>query len=276
MTLALLACGSASAPGTPPPEWAARLAEPTPIEARDEVFIDRMTWMEVRDAIAGGATTALVPSGGIESNGPWLVTGKHNIIAKADCEAIARALGSALCTPVLRLVPQGSIDPPSSHMFFPGTLSLRASTFEAVLEDVAGSLRAHGIEHIVFFGDSGGNQEPMKRVAERLNEAWTDAQVHMIAAYYDNEATRRDLEQRAGIAETRNDGLHDDAATTALLMTSGVHHVRLEERLASGSATINGVDLSEPTRMVEAGRILRHARVQRTVEAIREAVKPRP
>ena len=43
-----------------------RMDEPRPIDVVDTVFIEELTWMEVRDAIRGGKTTVVVASGGIE------------------------------------------------------------------------------------------------------------------------------------------------------------------------------------------------------------------
>ena len=48
----------------------------------DSVFLEELTWMEVRDAIAGGKTTVIIPTGGTEQNGPHLVLGKHNYLVK--------------------------------------------------------------------------------------------------------------------------------------------------------------------------------------------------
>ena len=48
---------------------------PRPIAAVDKVFIEDLTWMEVRDALKEGKDTVLVPTGGVEQNGPYLVTG---------------------------------------------------------------------------------------------------------------------------------------------------------------------------------------------------------
>ncbi len=62
-----------------------------PIEALDSVFLEELTWMEVRDALQAGKTTVLVPTGGVEQNGPYLATGKHNYILRATSEAIAQA-----------------------------------------------------------------------------------------------------------------------------------------------------------------------------------------
>ena len=143
-----------------------------PIEALNSVWIEELTWMEVRDALRDGKTTAIISTGGIEQNGPYLATGKHNYVLTGACEGIARKLGNALCAPVIKLVPEGSIENPSGHMRYPGTISLREETFRAVLDDVASSLRAHGFTDIVFIGDSGGKQRGMAAVAEALNERW--------------------------------------------------------------------------------------------------------
>src|SRR5262245_43351355 len=88
---------------------------PRPIEALDTVFIEEMTWMEVRDALKAGKTTVLIATGGVEQNGPYLATGKHNYVLRATTEAIARKLGNALVAPIVAFVPEGDIDPPTSH-----------------------------------------------------------------------------------------------------------------------------------------------------------------
>ena len=65
-----------------------------PIESLDTVFIEEMTWMEVRDAMKAGKKTVIIATGGVEQNGPYLATGKHNYILRATTEAIARKLGN--------------------------------------------------------------------------------------------------------------------------------------------------------------------------------------
>src|SRR5579871_5489259 len=74
---------------------------PRPIEALDSVWIEELTWMEVRDALRAGKTTVIIPTGGVEQNGPYLATGKHNYVLKATAEAIARKLGDALVAPIV-------------------------------------------------------------------------------------------------------------------------------------------------------------------------------
>lgn len=247
-----------------------------PIAAVDTIWIEDMTWMEVRDALAAGRTTVLVTSGGVEQNGPYLVTGKHNVILEGTCEAIARALGDALCAPIIKLVPEGSIDPPSGHMLFPGTLSVREETYQAMLTDVASSLAAHGFADIVFLGDSGGNQRGMAAVAEALNAEWGDdeATVHYIPEYYRYEQlfAWSQAEDGLGIEEPVNEGLHDNYPITAIMMTIDPSSVRYEERKAAGKASINGVAIDPVEKTLEAGRRLMAKKVDEAVTAIRASI----
>src|SRR5215217_2250349 len=93
---------------------------PNPLPAATSVWLEEMTWMDVRDALKAGKTNVIISTGGIEPNGPWLVTGKHNYVLHANCEAIARKIGNALCAPIVKYVPEGEIETKSSHMASPG------------------------------------------------------------------------------------------------------------------------------------------------------------
>src|SRR3982751_1149750 len=170
LALALLAFVASQAPAPDPvrPDPNA----PRPIPARDTVFMEDMTWMEVRDAMKAGKDTAIVATGGIEQNGPYLVAGKHNVVLRVTTEAIARKLGNALVAPIVAFVPEGDIDPPSLHMKYPGTISLTEETYAALLTDICASLKTTGFKRIVLIGDSGGNQDGMKAVAQRLSQKW--------------------------------------------------------------------------------------------------------
>ena len=151
VTLGLTAL--ASIPSSAQVEIEDELVMERPIPALNTIWIEEMTWMDVRDALQAGKTTAIISTGGVEPNGPWLVTGKHNYVLRENCPRIATYLGNALCAPVLELVPEGGIEPQTGHMTSPGTISLRQETFEAVLTDMAESLHQHGFENIVFIGE---------------------------------------------------------------------------------------------------------------------------
>src|ERR1700722_2220611 len=88
------------------------------------VYIEDLTWTELRDQIAAGKTTVLLPIGGTEQNGPHMAIGKHNVRVKLLSGRIAAALGNALVAPVLPYVPEGGFEPPTGHMRFPGTITI--------------------------------------------------------------------------------------------------------------------------------------------------------
>lgn len=242
-----------------------------PIAPLNSVWIEELTWIEVRDAMAAGKTTAIVPTGGIEQNGPYVALGKHNYVLEGACDAIARELGDALCTPIVKLVPEGGFEPKTGHMRYPGTLTVRDETFQMMLEDVGHSLHVHGFEHIVYIGDSGGNQDGMAAAAAALNERWGETKAHHIAGYYDNAGVVARMNE-LGVEEGPSDGYHDTYWLTALQMTVDPSTVRYDERVAAGKATINGVSIAPMEETVALGEQLMEWRNNKTVELIREAI----
>jgi len=248
---------------------------PNPLPKTDTMWIEEMTWMDVRDALAEGKTTAIISTGGMEPNGPWLVTGKHNYVLRTNCATIARELGNALCAPVMELVPEGSINPPSGHMRSPGTLSLRQETFEAVLTDVAHSLKVHGFTHIIFIGDSGGNRRGMGNVATALSARWADeaAAIH-IHEYYRAPPDTADVLRGLGVTKEGmpDDGLHDNAAITLNMFADDPGSVRYDERAAAGLATINGVSLADRVHSLELAKKVSDASAKRTADVIRARI----
>ncbi len=243
-----------------------------PLPAPNTVWIEEMTWMDVRDALAAGKTTVIIPTGGVEPNGPWLVTGKHNYVLQANCEAIARKLGNALCAPIVKFVPEGDIDPPSSHMTSPGTISLREETFRAMLTDIAHSLKMHGFKNIIFIGDSGGNQAGQRAVAEELNKKFNgQTVVAHVQEYYDYASVARFMQDK-GIKDGESDNLHDDPIITLNMWITDPKSVRYDERVKAGKASINGVDLSDRQKAQEWAKQIVDFRAQVTVDAINKAI----
>lgn len=257
-------------------QLAAQLAAERPIAAGQSYWLEQLTWMEIRDLIADGTTTVIIPTGGIEENGPYLATGKHNLILEATCPAIAEKLGNTLCAPIVKFVPQGNINPPSGLMLFPGTISLSAETYEALLSDIASSLRQSGFTDIVLIGDSGGNQSGMANVAEKLAERWAtdNTRIHFVREFYDPgwEATEQYTERELGVAESRHDGYHDDIWVTAMMMVTDPEQVRYTQRVDVGLASINGVTIEPLNEAIQLGRNMIEFRAGLSADAIRDAL----
>jgi creatinine amidohydrolase len=250
------------------------MAMARPIDAVDSVWLEELTWLEVRDAIRAGKTTIIVPTGGIEQNGPFLATGKHNYVNRAGCEAIARKLGNALCAPNVAFVPEGNFDPPSGAMMYPGSIGVSDATFQALLSDIANSLRVTGFENVVLIGDSGGNQRGMKEVASTLSTKWAGAKtrIHYIADYYDRFNEVADFAEKTFGWKQVPDGSHDDALITAIIMTVSPDHVRMKQRTAKGLTRTNAIELAPAAKAIEVGKAIVNRRADITVDAIKTAI----
>ena len=278
--LALGTLGAAAAPAITPGGAAAQDGEmhdmmefPRPIDALDNVWIEELTMLEVRDALRDVTTTALILTGGIEENGPYLTTGKHNHVLRVMGESIARRLGNTLVAPIVTIEP-GNPERAST----PGGIRYSQETYQAVLRDMAVSLAAQGFTRIFLLGDSGGNQRGMAAVAEELGEAWRDrdvliAHIPEFYNYGDVLIYQRDV---LGIDEDpRLDGLHDDYYITSIIMNDDPRHVRLEQRLRADKATINGISIVPAEQTIEHGKKLIEFRTQATVAAIERVVAGR-
>ena len=242
------------------------VAMPRPIEALDNVWIEELTMMEVRDALAEGKTTALILTGGIEENGPYLTTGKHNHVLRVMGESIARRLGDALIAPIVALEPG---NPANSRS--PGTVVLSRGTYEAMLTDMATSLRSQGFQNIILIGDSGGNQRSMATVADALSTAWRgdSGGIYHIPEYYNYDDVVDYQRDVLGVDEDpRLEGLHDDYYITSIIMNDDPQHVRLEQRIEAGKASINGISIVPIEQTIEHGRRLIEFRTDVTVGAI--------
>jgi len=239
------------------------------------VFLEELTSTELQSQVRAGKTTVLVPIGGTEQNGPHMVLGKHNVRVKALCERIATALGNTLVAPVLAYVPEGGIDPPTSHMRFAGTLTIPQATFESILESTARSLRASGFRDIVFVGDHGGYRRSLQAVAARLGREWknTPARVHALPEYYWALETEYAAALKARGHADAAIGTHAGLADTSLALAVDPALVRTGELAAGHNLdAAHGVYGDPRGASAELGRIGVDLIVQRSVDAIRRAV----
>jgi creatinine amidohydrolase len=183
------------------------------------IWLDELTSPELRDLIAAGTTTVLVPVGGTEQNGAHLVLGKHNVRVRVLAARIAEQLGHTVVAPEMAYVPEGNIEPPTQHMRYPGTLSVPTAAFEAVLEGAARSLHHHGFRHVVLIGDHGGYQDSLQRVADKLNRVFGGSAVIALREYYAaTQAFDATLAARGYTAQEigRHAGLSDTALAWAV------------------------------------------------------------
>ena len=242
---------------------------PRPIDMHDSVWIEDLTMLEVRDLIKAGKTSALVLAGGIEENGPYLTTAKHNNVLKATGESIARRLGNALVAPIVTLEPGNPARPNLS----PGTIVLSQATYKAVLSDIGTSLRSQGFKNIFFLGDSGGNLRPIDETVKALNDAWKGegAMAFAIPEYYNYADVEKFEEEVLGIHE-KLEGYHDDYYISSIIATVDTDAIRMPERRKAGKFVINGVPLDPIEKTIANGKRIVEFRTDATVAAIKKAM----
>jgi len=240
-------------------------------EPPDAVFLEELTWTELRALIQAGKTTIIVPIGGTEQNGPHMALGKHNVRVKALSERIARALGNAIVAPVIAYVPEGGLNPATGHMRFPGTITVPDDGFQRVIESAARSFRLHRFRDVVFLGDHGSTQAGQKAVAARLNHEWeaTPIRVHAIEEYYRAATTGfRGLLKARGYRPEEL-GEHAALPDTSLTLAIDPSLVRTAAPHAEVAGAGTGVDGDPQRASVELGQLGVDFIVGRTVAAIK-------
>jgi creatinine amidohydrolase len=238
-------------------------------QAPDSVFLEELTWTELRDLVKSGKTTIIVPIGGTEQNGPHMALGKHNRRVHLLSEKIAHALGNALVAPVIAYVPEGGINPPTEHMRFPGTITITDDVFQDVLESAARSFKLAGFRDIVFLGDHGGYQRDEKAVAERLDREWvaTGVRAHAIEEYYRAGETEFPHLLKSKGFRDEEVGTHAGLADTSLMLAVDPRLVRAN-RLQPGEGVHGDPSRSNP----QLGQLGVDLIVTRTVDTIKKAV----
>ena len=241
------------------------------------VFLEDLTWTEVREATKGGRTTIIVPIGGTEQSGPHLALGKHNVRARILAGRIAESLGNALVAPVVAYVPEGQSSPPTGHMRFPGTITIPESVFEQTLESAGRGFRMHGFRDVIFLGDHGGYQKSMKKAADVLNREWGKATIraHAIDEYY-RAATVDFAQVLRGKGFTPAEiGEHAGAADTSLTMAADPALVRVDRMKGPNMGKVDGVEGDPRRSSAELGREGLDLIVRNSVDAIRKATARR-
>lgn len=124
--------------------------------------LGEMTWTEVQEAGAAGVT-AVIPLGSVEEHGPHTPVGDYLIIDEIAARA-AEATGDV----VAPIIPYGY-----SEYFrnYPGTITLRESTLDAVLTDTIDCLLGHGFPRLAIFNGHAGNTGVVEHVTRRFRRA---------------------------------------------------------------------------------------------------------
>ena len=269
VSLALVSAAMLSAQNTDASTPLREYVNPPAIRPVDTVFMEDMTWLEIRNAMKAGKTTVILPAGGLEASGPFLILDKHQRMLHGQTDIIARKLGNALIAPVVRYVPPDD----GNRGNYLGDFSISLAAYKSTLSDICTALKNGGFKDIVLIGDHQGAQRGMKEVAEELSRKWSSGPtgVHYIAEYYDRTAVGEYVKTKLGITETRG-GFGDNYYNTSILLAVSPESARLEERKEAHQLTVNGVNLEPIQKTVENGKVILQMQTDQTVKAIQKVI----
>jgi creatinine amidohydrolase len=239
------------------------------------VWIDDLTWPEIRDAIAAGKHTAIVYTGSSEQNGPHMVIGKHNIVARYEAQRIAEQLGDALVYPVMPFSVTGTLSPKTGHMRFPGSVTIPPEVYAGVVRGVAQSALAAGFKVVALMGDHGGGQAELAKVAKELDAQHRKdgARVLYIGdLYYKSDADLKDWLTKHNLPHDVHAGMWD---TSPLLYLEKPGQWIRKDKFAEATEA-NGVTGNPSLATPEIGKAFLDIKVDNAVRQIRALTAVQP
>jgi creatinine amidohydrolase len=253
---------------------------------RDPLVYQNMTWEEI-SAAAKADMPVVIPIGATEQHGrhlpvctDWVLPERVIREASRQCELI-----------VGPFLPFGYRSRPGSGggQHFPGTLSLRATTFMSVIEDVLSELKRGGFRHIVLYNWHFENSNFIYEPAFLVSEQNPELKIVVIEDVFPEFTEERRQAiwpdgfpglalEHAAVIETSLWMYHDPTAVRSDRMGPDapqrvVNHdvVPIDTRMSTASGSLS----SPMAASQEKGRLLTEWLVQRLVDVIDEEFAPR-
>jgi creatinine amidohydrolase/Fe(II)-dependent formamide hydrolase-like protein len=239
------------------------------------LFVEDLTWPELREAIAGGKASAIVWAGGIEQNGPHMAFIKHNVIGRYAAEKIAERLGDALVYPSMPFSVAGDPLLKTGHSRLPGTISLSPELYLGVMRQLALSAVAAGFTRVFIMGEHGQGQNELRGAAESLDADWRAKGVRVFYVADFNVKANQQIDAYLKEKGLRPGG-HAAVGETSQVMflDEGKKWIRADKMAAAAAGPTADTGVNDPTgATAELGRTLIDYKVAAAVEQIRTLLK---
>lgn len=132
----------------------------------ESLLIEELSSFRIRDLIAEGWDTVIVPLGSTEQHGPALPLCVDSVHGVETALRAARILRKTLVGPVVTLGYS------HEHTRFPGTVSISQSTLSNILHDIAESHARSGFRLVYFWLGHGGDNPVLQEALPDLESKW--------------------------------------------------------------------------------------------------------
>jgi creatinine amidohydrolase/Fe(II)-dependent formamide hydrolase-like protein len=189
-------------------------------------WLEDLTWPEAKVRFDAGAAVVVPIGAAAKAHGPHLPL-------KTDA-LTARALGEMLIErlPVIAAPVVGFGYYPA-FTSFPGSQHLTAETFKALVRELLGSLRAHGVHRIALINTGVSTEKPLDELAAQVEGVLV---LHM-----------RELGRAADPLIDNPDGGHADERETSVMLALDPRSVRMDRLALEGDFATTGAT-GDPTR----------------------------
>jgi creatinine amidohydrolase len=177
------------------------------------VWLEDLTWLEARARFDGGAVVVVPVGAASKAHGPHLPLKTDALTARA----LAQKLVERLPVVVAPVVGFGFYP---AFTAFAGSQHLSADTFKAMMRELLGGLRAHGVRRIALLNTGVSTEKPLDEVAAELVEV---AVLHM-----------RLLGTGAEMLFDRPEGGHADERETSVMLALEPRSVRMDRLAPEG------------------------------------------
>jgi creatinine amidohydrolase len=200
----------------------------------DERNFAYLTWKQV-DELPRETTLLILPTAAIEQHGHHLPLATDTLINNL---LLGKALAQLPAELPIYALPPVCYGKSNEHLGFPGTLSVSAQTFLAVVRDIGASIAASGFKKVVLYNTHGGNASLVDVLARDLRAEFG---LRTFSLFGSPGAAFEGVSQ-----QERTYGLHAGEIETAYLLHSVPELVRARDYNANYIARVDHPELLKP------------------------------
>lgn len=210
-------------------------------------WLEDLTWQEARARFDAGAVVVVPVGAAAKAHGPHLPLKTDALTARALAQRLIERL------PVVAAPVVGFGFYPA-FTAFAGSQHLGTDTFKALVRELVGNLRGHGVRRIAILNTGVSTEKPLDEVAQELGEV---AVLHM-----------RLLGAKADALFDNLDGGHADERETSVMLALEPRSVRMDRLAPEGDFKTTAATGDASRASAFKGERLLAARVDDMVAAL--------